>query len=193
MLQRLFSFQGRMGRLEFLGWFLILIVTTLVNLVISAVLVVRLLSTSSTDSWLVLLGDLLLFLLCFWSSLAIQSKRIRDIGWLPVLVIPALFAFGILDAMVLTRLMPGLALPRLAHQSVLGVLVSVAYLGALLLWPGRSEGGVPREETDAAPRAPVADPRVSQVRISPSMHQASAPRTDRATGLRRQEFGLRGR
>lgn len=108
-----------------------------------------------------------------WFSLMLQVKRIRDIGWNPLYVIPGWIALIMIDKLV------ALAVPSLAiaghAETVVGGLLNLAMAGCLLFWPGAAGGG---EDLDRRPLAtgwPDLDTSAPVTRgVVPSVAPASA-------------------
>lgn len=171
MLHNVLGFGGRLGRLEyFLACMALGFLTSL--LVLALVLGFRPHGESMAGVRETmppgLLTMLLLVVLPFylWFSLAFQAKRIRDIGWNPVLVLPgwiAVVAFGMIGA----HAIPGLAL--------VGGLFNLGMALCLLFWPSRPtgdgiwyggsyHGDLP---DDGADRAPPPAPRPAAARTPP--------------------------
>jgi uncharacterized membrane protein YhaH (DUF805 family) len=179
VLAKLFSFRGRLTRLEFLGWsvaaILLLVVITVV-LVAASVIGAKELGAGVGAGALGLIMGLAMAIAYIWCGLALAAKRIRDIGWSPLIVITSLILFEIIDMVILTRLIPVRYLWPLDQHTIVGGVVNLAYLGALLFWPS--------QDTDASPAEPSARTAPSAPRPSMPMPSARAPR---------REFGLRTR
>ena len=86
MLAKLFSFRGRLTRLEFLGWSvaatLLLVVITVV-LMAASVIGAKDLRAGVGAGVLGLIIALVMAVAYLWCGLALAAKRIRDIGWSP--------------------------------------------------------------------------------------------------------------
>jgi uncharacterized membrane protein YhaH (DUF805 family) len=182
MLAKLFSFRGRMKRLEFLGWSVlatVLLVLALATLLIGGVFSVRGAHLGVEAVIIVVAVWAVLIVGCTWISLALSAKRIRDIGGNPTIVITAVFAITLIDALVLTRFTK-LPLFWLGHQhTMVGLVINMAYGAALLLWPSENSNTEPGEPARRE-AAVLSRPRVEQ----PPLPQPSAGR---------REFGLRTR
>jgi len=181
VLAKLFSFRGRLTRLEFLGWSFaggaILIVAAVLFMVLGVV------DGRMHPAVTGLIAIVAVFVAAIWCGLALQVKRIRDMGFSPLMAIGGLMAFEVIDTMVLRHVVHLSFFPGGLH-SVVGELAQLVFLGALLFWPSAGRGGGWREEPDDV--APVA-PQASTPR--PSMARASLPQP----GAPRREFGLRTR
>src|SRR3954447_26414628 len=85
--EALFGFQGRLGRLAFLGWHLaalLLVGAITVAFLILGAALSRVLSPSSGGP--AILGVLMAVTAGgagIWASLALTAKRVRDTGWAP--------------------------------------------------------------------------------------------------------------
>ena len=155
MLAKLFSFHGRMTRLEYLGW-------TIVSLVIVAIITAVLmfaglmaaigLHAGKGQAFAAgLVVGVPMLVIAVWSGFAITAKRVRDMGLSPLLVIGALIVFDIIDLLVLKRLTPVRFYWPLAEHTMAGGIVNIAYLAALLLWPGQGDDAGPRSPADDLP------------------------------------------
>lgn len=136
MLHNVLGFGGRMGRLEyFLACMALGFLTML--LVLAVVLGFKPHGESLADVRTSVPPGLILTLLLgvlpfyLWFSLAFQAKRIRDIGWNPVYVMPGWVALVAFCGMV------GHAIPGLA---LFGSLFNLAMALCLLFWPSRPTG-----------------------------------------------------
>jgi uncharacterized membrane protein YhaH (DUF805 family) len=181
VLAKLFSFHGRLTRLEFLGWSFagagILIVAAVLFIVLGVI------DGRMHPAVTGLIAILAVVVAAVWSGLALQVKRIRDMGLSPLLVIGGLMAFEVFDTLVLRHVVH-LSFFAPGFHSAVGELAQLAFIGALLFWPSASRGGGWREGPEEV--APVA-PQASTPR--PSMARASLPQP----GAPRREFGLRTR
>jgi uncharacterized membrane protein YhaH (DUF805 family) len=181
MLAKLFSFKGRLARLEFLGWSFAAIIAiwlTTTFLVATAIIQFKAAGGGLGTIAIVLLIGLAMCVALIWSGLALAVKRIRDIGYSPLLVIGALFLYNIVDALVLTYLIPMRAFWPFEQYTIIGGLVNLVYGAALLLLPSEGADVTPESSSDAPPRAAAPSPP------RPSMAQAGGPR--RHFGLRTQ-------
>jgi uncharacterized membrane protein YhaH (DUF805 family) len=188
LLEKLFSFRGRLARLEFLGWSL----AAGVLLVVMAMVLVTAGIYSSSPGLAAIVIGLVMAVVYFWMSFALQAKRIRDIGLSPLMVIVGLMLFSMFDAAVLSRIIH-FKLWSLGPNTGIGGLVNLAYLGMLLFWPGesgnRSLRGLWPDEPDPAPPV-IARPSVA---ASSSPQPARLQQAVSRPGAPRREFGLRTR
>jgi uncharacterized membrane protein YhaH (DUF805 family) len=179
VLAKLFSFRGRLSRLEFIGWSFaasLLLVVITVALMAASVIGAKELSAGVGAGVLGLLIALAMGVAYLWCGLALAAKRIRDIGWSPLIVMASLFLFDIVDVLMLTRLIHARFFWPLDQYTIIGGAVNLVYLGTLLLWPS--------QDADASPAEPAARTAPSAPRSSMPMPSARAPR---------REFGLRTR
>jgi uncharacterized membrane protein YhaH (DUF805 family) len=201
MLDKLFSFRGRLARLEFLGWSLaagVIFVVLVVALV--GVVTGEMLSARSNPGFGVVVVAIGIGIFYFWCGFALQAKRIRDIGLSPLMVIVGLFLFDFFDALVLSRIFHFKLWPHSPNTGIAG-LVNLAYIGMLLFWPGESGDGRlrnlwPDEPNPAPPVAsqPSAPPSLQPARFqSAGIQQAKVQPAMSRSGGPRREFGLRTR
>src|SRR5580698_7771738 len=134
MLTAVFSFRGRINRLQyFLGTFAIGgVLALLAAMVISFT---ELAPTARPSLAMALDAVFLVFAapLATWSAVSLQARRLRDIGWEPLIVMPmwvGVLALGGFAAQA------GFALSQAAVASV----ISLAMLACLYGWPGRRNG-----------------------------------------------------
>jgi uncharacterized membrane protein YhaH (DUF805 family) len=138
MLEGAFSFRGRLGRLQFFLDSLALGVACFLFVVAVAFFVMPAKSTGLAMA--VVIGAVVLFApVVIWVSLSLQARRIRDIGWDPVVVLVGWAALGVLD-LVLAKLVPSLAVPD-QHGTFIGSFVNLAMSLALLFWPSSDDAG----------------------------------------------------
>jgi len=184
MIGALFSFRGRIGRLQY---FLTALGVGFVALLVIGAFFLNLMSAyfgrgAVHGGSLVGLGLAMLLLapLILWIGLAVQAKRVRDIGWDPILVIPALWAFSFVDSLV-AQAVPALRVLPAGHQTIVGMAVSLAYTGCLLFWPGEGSGGVLPSDSDGQ------DERRPEPTFQPAPQPSAWPVAAARTG-----FGRRG-
>jgi uncharacterized membrane protein YhaH (DUF805 family) len=180
MFENFFSFKGRINRLTYF---------------------VRLLSLAFTFGSLVGLGAvagalreaplLLLLLLAglvvyVWGSLSLQARRIRDIGWNPVIIIPVWMLASAVDIAIAT--FQASARVGVPHESIVGAIGNGCMSLALLFWPGRPSDDAPSSSGAAwAPRTtPAASP------AAPTLARAAAPVGRAPTPGAATTFGRRG-
>jgi len=180
MLAKLFSFKGRLSRLEFLGWSFAAIVAiwlTATFLVAAALFDFKNSGGLGTIAIVLLIG-LAVCVALIWSGLALAVKRIRDIGYSPVLVIGALILYDIVDVLVLRYFIPVRAFSPFQQYTIVGGVVHLVYFAALLV--------LPSEAADDAPEPSSSDPP-SRAVAAPPPRPSMAP----AGGGPRRHFGLR--
>ena len=135
MVEGAFSFRGRIGRLDY---FLAHVMEGLVGVVGFILLILLLLPTLAGPARTVtMVGGVGLFALgLLWFNLSLQVRRIRDIGWDPVVVLVGWVALGFADV-ILAHLVPSWAVSSHRTGTPLGGLVNIALALTLLVWPGR--------------------------------------------------------
>lgn len=144
MLHNILGFGGRLARLEY--FIICLVFGTVTGLIILAVfmsLVPHGATAAEAQASLRSPGLMLIFLLLIapiylWFSLAFQAKRIRDIGWNPLYVIPGWIAAMIIDRFV-AMAVPAVALSG-GHGTLIGLLIQLFMMGSLLFWPSAPTG-----------------------------------------------------
>jgi uncharacterized membrane protein YhaH (DUF805 family) len=140
MLEKLFWFGGRMGRLAFFGWSF---ASVAVGVVVSLVLVLlaapvamnsaQMLADPRQMGYVAGIGSAVVF---FWMSLALQTKRLRDMGWDPFVWIVGAWTVMLLDQFVLSSYVAA-RYPSYVFGSYtpLGGIVSIVYWLCLLFTP----------------------------------------------------------
>jgi uncharacterized membrane protein YhaH (DUF805 family) len=135
MLASVFSFRGRINRLQyFLGNFavggaLALLAAMLISFTELAPTARPSLTMALDAVFLVVAAPL-----AIWSAASLQARRLRDIGWEPLIVIPMWVGLLVLAGFAAQA---GFAL----SQAALASMISLAMLACLYGWPGR-RGGV---------------------------------------------------
>jgi uncharacterized membrane protein YhaH (DUF805 family) len=127
----LFDFRGRIGRARFVAGLSLAILGTGGLLLVTALAAAVLHWRDST----IAVAAFVVFAPLFWSILALEVKRLRDIG-LPVLLLPAVIVLNFADHFLAVRTGWRFLWPDDPSSPVSGV-VNVALLFALLAWPGR--------------------------------------------------------
>jgi uncharacterized membrane protein YhaH (DUF805 family) len=190
MLSAMFSFHGRIGRMQYFLRSMALVgaifgVIFVPILILCAGRIREALHGGPTPgggvSLLLVFGVLALICLPagLWSSLSLQARRFRDIGWNPLFVILGWIGFDLIDRLV-AGAVPSLALGQTHQGTLFGALVGLVLGGALLFWPGAGDS----DETYAPPPLEPRDP-VDRFRANPTPTPVRDPAP--ATG-----FGRRG-
>jgi uncharacterized membrane protein YhaH (DUF805 family) len=177
MLSAVFSFRGRINRLQYFLGSLGLGVAEAMLIVVVGLLFLGLRHG---------MGDLPAAGVCVvlalpalpaaaWIGFSLQARRFRDIGWEPVFVIPAwifimavdrAFAGGISTSMF--------SVEHMLRQTILGQLFNLAMALCLLFWPGRTYTDDFFEAAQSTIRAPrPAEPAPAPTRSAPSPFPAS--------------------
>ena len=145
MLNIIFGFGGRVGRLEFFLFSLGLgIVSVLLALLIfGAVMPHDLMTMDPASRKMALVRPVLITLLIVgpffcWFSFALQAKRFRDMGWNPLFAILGWIGLMMVDKLV------GIAVPSLAvgisHATPFGMLFNLGMCLCLWFWPSAPGG-----------------------------------------------------
>lgn len=135
MLQWLFGFRGVAGRVRFLAGLSLLTFSALALVVVVAVIAA--LVHVPTASWSPALA-LILFVLIGGSFLGLATRRLRDVGWPPLLVL------GGLVALTIVEWWSPLAFPSPWRELMSYPAGALAWAGlwlVLLVWPGRTPEG----------------------------------------------------
>ncbi len=166
MLESLFSFSGRMGRLSYFLWTLAVVAISIpFNFVVSlaVMLVVGITAGVQGMASPVLIATLTVVLSVpsLWAGLALATKRTRDLGIAPGLAVVGLVAVCALDLAVVGRLTPvRFVWPYHHFTPVFGMAATVLYL-MLLVWPGYE----PAPRPDPVPREPRTLPALDPVPV----------------------------
>ena len=198
MLDSMFSFRGRIGRLQYFLRCLGLGGGVGAAAVLVMVVLVAARGPASLASALLPAGLLMLIavpVFC-WISFSLQARRIRDIGWSPVYVIPAWIAIGVIDQLVALSA-PALGVGLLHRQTMVGILINLGLAGCLLFWPSRADDGAepaePVDWGDPGPPAPATAydaPLRPAALVSEASPRPAAPAWNAAPV--RPSFGRRG-
>jgi len=194
MIENLFCFRGRIGRLKYFLWSFIFgpAAFLLAMLILPFIFVFGLhLDGSKTTALMTIVPAITVFL---WTQLSLKAARIRDIGWKPLVIIPALLSIDAAD-LIVAYLFPALAIGT-KHFTALSELVNAAFTLALLFTPSDGDDAVP---TITFPEIPLPNLTKRIVRdthldsrppVTPPRSSYAAPRP---TGARGQvSFGRRG-
>ena len=158
MFAAVFSFRGRVGRRGYiLGSLALGVVLMLLGMMLIGF--VELPPTARPSPAMSMEAALLVVLapLAVWSALSLQARRMRDIGWEPMIGLPMWIASV------------GLA----QNQPMLAFAFCVTMLACLLAWPGRRDGR--RASSAGGGRGIALSPAYAPARRRP----ASAPRRGR--------------
>jgi len=146
MIDALFGFRGRLGRLAFLGWNLAGMVVVGAIAVAFLVLGAGLAAVGVPSDGAKILGVLMALTAGgagIWMTLAILGKRVRDIGLAPLPWMIGAITLLAVDEAVLARFTDLRFLSPFARQTPLGGLLATGSIIFLVCWPGRSESGNP--------------------------------------------------
>ncbi|MDL2410452.1 hypothetical protein PY650_33700 [Rhizobium calliandrae] len=193
MIDSLFCFRGRVGRLRFFlyGFIIVPVAFFLMFLFLPALYVFGLhLDASRSTTLMAVVPPVAGF---FWMQLSIQAARIRDIGWKPGVIIPALLLIDVAD-LIVAYLFPALALET-KHFTALSEVVNAIFTIALLFTPSDGDQAAP---TIVFPEIPL--PRFRKgirrarsdgaTAVQPSLSPSGMLRSADVRG--QQSFGRRG-
>ncbi len=173
----MFSFRGRTPRLSYFLGFLGVTGACF----IPVILVLALLSPIRAGNHIALVLLIVLLVACvivlFWVSLALQTRRIRDIGWDPLIVLPAWFAVEIADS-IAAHFYQNLAIGPQHNGTAFGVIVEIGMIAVLFFWPSAYDDGdgaslsfasrsLPKSP-DPAPTLPMPVPRPAGAAARPT-------------------------
>lgn len=144
MLHWLFGFRGVEGRVRFLAGVSLLMFSMVIVTV--AVAVVAGLAHWPGSIWMPI-EVAVVFILGNWSLLALGTRRLRDMGWSPILVLGGLIVLSVVE-----YLSPRVAPAPLGEvlRFPISTLASWALAMALLLWPGCDAEGKVRGGANGA-------------------------------------------
>ena len=136
MLDYLFGFNARLGRLQFLlACIALAVVMTAICVAIAASGHFPRIVRGSQPSWEMLTWPIICATIFFvWATVNLYAMRLRDIGWDAVCVIVGWIAIVIVDGIIAMKV-PSWSLGPGHHGTVLGSIVNLAVYGALLFWP----------------------------------------------------------
>ncbi len=175
MLAALLTFRGRICRIKFLLSCLALGPA----LVFAFVFLMFIFGFHAADKSTYLksigLAALVVLPVNFWTSLSLQSCRIRDIGWNPVAVILGWMGFNFVFQLFVTASAAASAHglpphPATGAMMLLG-LFNFAMIGVLFCWPGAradDDAASPGAAWSVTPNVPSAPRPIPTARLSPS-------------------------
>jgi uncharacterized membrane protein YhaH (DUF805 family) len=172
MLGAIFSFRGRINRLQYLGAVIGLGLATFAFFFAAiAALVAGVGAPSGAATgqvWVtgvlkhpallstIGLAGLTFFGLSIWINLSVQARRFRDMGWEPTYVFSAWIAVIVVDR--IAAVLSGVH-GAVYGETIIGSLVNLALYGCLLFWPGRRFDDLVWEPEAMRPAyAPAASP-----------------------------------
>ncbi|WP_342730023.1 DUF805 domain-containing protein [Bradyrhizobium sp. B117] len=137
MLDLVFGFNTRLGRLKFFLATLALAVVMAALCFAVATSALRNVSPASvrTEDLLKGPGMIAAIVVFVLATITLYSMRFRDIGWDPVCVVPAWFALMAVDYVVALKF-PAYAVGAEHIGTVVGGIVNLALTLVLLFWPG---------------------------------------------------------
>jgi uncharacterized membrane protein YhaH (DUF805 family) len=143
----MFSFSGRITRFPFFLGCLALAAACFIPVIATLGLLTPI-QAGNRVALILLIGLLILFAAAMlWISLALQTKRIRDIGWDPLIILPVWLVLQVADP-ILAHFYPALAAGKGGGETLLGGMVNLVLFGILLFWPSADY-----ELTSSGPRS----------------------------------------
>src|SRR5262245_32982319 len=142
MLEALFFFTGRMGRLAYFGWNVAAIVLVTVASLGSGIFGVFALGSGASPVGLIAIIAPV-FVLAVWVSVALMAKRLRDMGFSPWIWIVGVFLVIVVDQFLLTHFLRARFIPPFQDQTPFGGFVLTVFTILLLLWPPADEAETP--------------------------------------------------
>jgi uncharacterized membrane protein YhaH (DUF805 family) len=142
MFSMLFSFRGRIARLAYLGWsiaaFALVFAIGAAFLLLGAGLAAAGLAGAGPRIVGLAMGSTMAAV-AMWSGLALATRRVRDAGFDPVVIIGFAMTATIVDAVGLTRLTEVRFFWPLDQQTPVGALAAISYFLFVLLWPSATD------------------------------------------------------
>jgi uncharacterized membrane protein YhaH (DUF805 family) len=178
MINAIFSFHGRLGRLAYLGWMgaaaIVVFVIAFLFLLLGGVLSGMFSPDGMGPQILGILMGFTAAVVGIWTTLALQAKRIRDLGFAPLPWMLGVSVLMMADQWLVTQITVVRFFWPLAQYTPLGGLVATIYMIVLVCWPSADAPPSPAE----APRKPEPSPVARRA--------AAKPRNPNRT-----QFGLR--
>jgi uncharacterized membrane protein YhaH (DUF805 family) len=186
MLDFLFGFNARLGRLHFfLAGLVLAVLMTLICFAIAAYAFGHTPKGAKPSYDLMIVPALCVTPFFLWATFTLQAMRVRDIGWDPVTIIPLWIVIMVVDAYVAAKI-PAWSAGRGNHQTIVGLLTNLVSTGILLFWPSSPETGSMPDLGDT-PR--MRGGSSGDARSTPAPVAVSAMRS---AGPMRTGFGRRG-
>lgn len=174
-----FSFSGRIARWPYAKGCLALVAAAILPIVLALGALPSIRAGSSSAMIALAVLFVIFAVVMFWISLTLQVRRCRDIGWSPLVVIPAWFALQFADPF-LAHLLPRLATGTHHDQTVIGIAVNLFMVVSLTFWPSSDE-----EDSPSAPIRGLQRPVALAPSPAPLAVARSAPLPMRPTFGRR--------
>jgi len=178
MLGAVFSFRGRLNRIQY---FLSLIGLGFATMVVAVVTVLGAFGGQMpVQANLMHAGVIVLLVMLvavpayFWVSFSLQARRFRDIGWDPILMIPGWLMLEILDRLAV-HFAPEMAVVQGIGVSWFGLLLNLGLGLCLLFWPGRAVDDIASVFDDVPPPRMAAGPAPSEPAVRPPTQWPSTP------------------
>jgi uncharacterized membrane protein YhaH (DUF805 family) len=138
VLDLVFGFNNRLGRLQFFLATLVLAVVMTAICVAIAMSVLRSVALANIRPDDILKSSGIIAAMVFFAlaTVTLYSMRFRDIGWDPVCVVPAWIALMFVDYVVAMKF-PAYAIGQEHTGTIVGGIANLVLTLALLFWPGR--------------------------------------------------------
>lgn len=138
MLDLVFGFNTRLGRLKFFLATIVLAIVMTGICVVVAMSVLRNVNPANVRAEDLLKSGGMIAAMVFFAlaTITLYSMRFRDIGWDPVCVVPAWIALMMVDYVVAMKF-PAYAMGREHTGTIVGGIANLVLTLALLFWPGR--------------------------------------------------------
>jgi uncharacterized membrane protein YhaH (DUF805 family) len=187
MFDILFCFRGRIGRLRFLILNIVSAITfALAGHKLAGIADEFHLGVSTRTVVIVVVPPAIVF---FWVQISLHAARIRDIGWKPLIVLPAFIAFNLADRIV-AYYSPALAFEN-KHVTIAAVVVNAVFYAAVNFTPSAYayEDGI---MATLFPASPLPRFRIGSFRKPRPQPAAAAAPPRPTTALGPVTFGRRG-
>jgi uncharacterized membrane protein YhaH (DUF805 family) len=134
MLDFLFGFNARLGRLHFfLSMIALVVAWVATDFAISRYAIQHTpdgANPSGHFAWLPIVPTVAFW----WIRYTLKSMRIRDMGWDPACVMPAWIAMALVDSVVAMKV-PAWSIGHGHHVTIVGAMIQFALLLVLTFWP----------------------------------------------------------
>jgi uncharacterized membrane protein YhaH (DUF805 family) len=184
MLQAVFSFRGRLGRVAFLGWMAaataLVFVIAFLFLALGGVLAGTFSADGAGPHMLGMVMGVTAAAVGIWTTLALQTKRISDMGFRPLTWMLGVTVVMMADQWLLTQFTDLRFFPPFHQYTPLGGFAAATYMVVLLLWPSAEE---PQATPSSAPRPTRTAPSpASATLLATRRGRKAAPNSDCVPG-----------
>lgn len=135
MIEALFFFSGRMGRLAYLGWNVVALVLMAVGAFATGIFGAFSLGPGGAGSAGFVAMMVPVFVFAVWISVALMVKRLRDMGFAPWIWTVGFVVVIVVDQFLLSHYIRARFIPPFQDQTPIGGFVLTAFTILLLLWP----------------------------------------------------------